>query len=286
MTARIREIEFKTESGLTLRGDSVGEEGASVVLLLHGGGQTRHAWSKTAEALANAGFEAIAVDLRGHGQSDWDPETDYTFDSFVGDLRSILAELGSPPAVVGASLGGIAALLAEGESKDRLISALVLVDVAPRIEPEGVLKIITFMTAHPDGFATLDEAADAIAEYMPHRPRPTDVSGLEKNLELGPDGRYRWHWDPAFMSGDRRPGAIQNVNRLVEAAERLDLPTLLIRGKISDLLSEEGAADFLESVPHAEYVDVAGAGHMVAGDSNDIFTDTVVDFLRRVVLPS
>ena len=199
------------------------------------------------------------------------------------DLKSVLAQLDGKVSVVGASLGGITAMLAEGESDNGLFSALVLVDVAPRVEQQGVMKIFAFMTAYPDGFDSLDQAADAIAAYLPHRERPQDLSGLAKNLELGEDGKYHWHWDPAFMTGSRRPGTIQNAERLSGAAEQLGLPTLLIRGKISDLLSEEGAADFLEAVPHAEYVNVAGAGHMVAGDSNDLFTEAVVGFLSRAV---
>lgn len=281
MATNIRSIEFSGASGLTLRGDAYGEPNAPPVILLHGGGQTRHAWDETSRALAETGFEAIAIDMRGHGQSDWAPDGDYSLEAFVDDLKSVLNSLDARAAVVGASLGGITALLTEGESEEQLLAAIVLVDVAPRIELGGVAKILAFMTAHPNGFASLDEAADVVAKYLPHRPRPKDLSGLEKNLELGPDGRYRWHWDPAFITGSRRPGAVTSGDRLTDAARALDVPTLLVRGKISDLLSEEGAAHFLEAAPHAEYVNVAGAGHMVAGDSNDLFTTSVVDFLKR-----
>ncbi|HEY6534129.1 MAG TPA: alpha/beta hydrolase, partial [Acidimicrobiales bacterium] len=163
---------------------------------------------------------------------------------------------------------------------------VVLVDVVPRIESAGAERITTFMTANAeDGFATLDEVADAVAAYNPHRPRPDDISGLRKNVrEI--DGRLYWHWDPAFIAaGSRRaPTEVMHVERL-EACVRSILdggtPMMLVRGRSSDLVSEEGARAFCEKFPEVEFVDVSGAGHMVAGDRNDAFTTAVVDFLDR-----
>src|SRR5690606_34836338 len=147
-------------------------------------------------------------------------------------------------------------------------------DVAHRIEVQGRDRIGDFMTAAPDGFASLEEAADAIAAYNPHRPRPKDLSGLRKNLRQREDGSWGWHWDPAFVHGrfgsaDETRSSLVRADRLEAAAKALRLPTLLVRGRRSDLLSEEGAQDFLRIVPHARFADVAGAGHMVAGDRND-----------------
>jgi pimeloyl-ACP methyl ester carboxylesterase len=273
-------VEFRGTHGNRLVGYAYGEAADRPVVLLHGGGQTRHAWGGTAAALARHGWYAVALDMRGHGDSDWAADGDYTVDTLAADLHCVAAALGRP-AVVGASLGGITALLAEGEAATSISRALVLVDVAPRVEPSGVHRIVSFMTGRPEGFASLEEAADAVAAYNAHRPRPTDVSGLKKNLRLGPDGRYRWHWDPALMS-DKRPRATQSPERQEEAARRLRVPTLLVRGRMSDLLSEQGARAFLALVPHARYADVSGAGHMVAGDRNDAFTRVVVDFLDGV----
>jgi len=250
-------------------------------VLLHGGGQTRHAWQGTAQALAEAGFYALAVDQRGHGESDWSPDGRYDLDSFADDLRVVASSLGDRPALVGASLGGLAAMLAEGEAQAPLLSALVLVDVAPRLELAGVARIIGFMTAHPDGFASLAEAEAAVAAYLPHRPRPKNSSGLAKNLRRGSDGRYRWHWDPRFVTRDHGITPEQFAERMQRAARGLRVPTLLVRGRASDVLSEEGSREFLDLVPHAKFVDVANAAHMVAGDRNDIFTDVVVEFLQQ-----
>jgi pimeloyl-ACP methyl ester carboxylesterase len=267
---------------LRLAADAYGDPAHPPVVLLHGGGQTRHAWGGTAAALGAKGRYALAVDLRGHGDSDWAPDADYSLDAFARDLIAIERQLPSKPAVVGASLGGLATLVAQGEHPEAPASAVVLVDIAPRVDPVGVGRIIAFMTAHPDGFATLEDAADAIASYVHHRPRPRDLSGLKKNLRLGADGRYRWHWDPRFIDGKRAGDSVRDPERLERAARALTVPTLLVRGRQSDVVSEVGARAFLDLVPHARWVDVSGAGHMVAGDQNDPFTDAVVGFLDEV----
>jgi len=280
-----RTLRLAGDGGLELAGEIRGAASAPPVLLLHGGGQTRHAWGGTAEAVARAGWRAISVDLRGHGESAWDPEGNYEFEAFAADLAALVGDLDAPPVLVGASLGGIASLLAVGDLGVDA-RALVLVDVAARLEPEGVDRIVGFMTARPEGFASLEEAADAVAEYLPHRRRPRDLSGLAKNLRRGEDGRWRWHWDPRFLLGrrprSREPGAPE---RLEKAARALRIPTLLVRGRLSDLLSEAGARHFLELVPHARYADVSDAGHMVAGDRNDRFTRAVLEFLTHHVPP-
>lgn len=272
-------------NGVRLVADAYGDPGDPPVLLLHGGGQTRHSWGGTATALAAEGFYAVSADLRGHGESDWDPTGDYSMAVMRADTEAWCELLGGP-ALVGASMGGIAGMWTEGTRAEEGLppasSALVLVDIAHRTEAAGVQRIIDFMTGRPEGFASLEEAADAVAEYMPHRPRPKQLDGLARNLRLGEDGRYRWHWDPAFMSGDRRPRTSVHIDIFVEHARRLALPVLLVRGRMSDVVSEETAQEFLALVPHAQYVDVGDAHHMVAGDRNDAFTPPVVAFLRSL----
>jgi non-heme chloroperoxidase len=277
-----RPLALAGRDGLALAADAYGHPAHPPVLLLHGGGQTRFAWGGTAQALAAAGWYAVSMDLRGHGESSWDPAGDYSVEAFVEDVQAVVARLGAAPVLVGASLGGIAALIAEGESHPSFASALVLVDIAPRIEPVGAVRIIQFMQGKPEGFATLEEAADAVASYLPHRRRPSDLSGLAKNLRRTPDGRYRWHWDPKFLEPGHGPRPGQDTDRLRAAARRLRVPTLLVRGRLSDLLSQEGANEFLALVPHARFADVSDAGHMVAGDRNDRFTSAVLDFLREL----
>jgi len=274
-----RELRFEGHAGVCLRADAWGDPDAPAVLLLHGGGQTRHAWGGTAAALAREGRFAIALDLRGHGESAWDPAGDYRLATFAADLERVLAHFERPPALVGASLGGLTILLA-AETSGFSPSAVVLVDVAPRIEPEGTRRITEFMTQRPEGFASLEEAALQIAAYTRERSREPNPAGLAKVLRRGDDGRYRWHWDPRFISGSG-PSELVERERLLAAARRIAAPALLVRGRHSDVLSHEGAAELLAALRDAEFVDVSGAGHMVAGDRNDAFSEAVCGFLRR-----
>jgi pimeloyl-ACP methyl ester carboxylesterase len=271
---------------LILAADAYGPDDGPPVLLFHGGGQTRHAWGGTARLLGDKGWRATTVDLRGHGDSEWaGPEAGYSLDAFAADVRAVAAGQSQPPVLIGASLGGLSSLvaIAEAPAGTTVASGLVLVDVAPRLEEEGIARIAEFMLGNLDGFASLDDVADAVAAYNPHRPRPSDLSGLRKNVRLHDDGRWYWHWDPRFLLGGRtdEPRSLRSEDRLDDAARALTLPTLLIRGRQSDVLSEDGARHLMSLVPHARYVDVGGAGHMVAGDRNDAFNDAVVDFLRQ-----
>lgn len=250
-----------------------------VVLLLHGGGQTRHSWHDTGRRLAAQGWTTTALDARGHGDSDWAADGNYGLDALVADLRAVTARLDDRPVLVGASLGGMTSLLATAADPD-LARGLVLVDVTPTTDREGTAEITDFMRAGVAGFATLEEAADAVAAYNPHRTRPPRPEGLRKNLRRR-DGRWYWHWDPRLLD-HRQAGAEvweENARRAREAARALRVPTLLVRGRQSRVVSTAGARELLRLVPSARQVDVDGAGHMVAGDDNDVFGEHLVGFL-------
>jgi pimeloyl-ACP methyl ester carboxylesterase len=270
---------FPTRSGLRLAADVIGEGPRGVVMLAHGGGQTRHAWASTAERLAERGWRAVSLDLRGHGQSEWAPDGDYAIARFAEDLVDVARSMGGRPALIGASLGGMAGLAVETQVAPGTFSSLTLVDIVPRSDPEGVARIMGFMGANLEhGFDSLEAASDAIAAYLPHRPRPTDLSGLRKNLRLGADGRWRWHWDPGFVTGMSRRRA---ADALAEPRyEDMDLPVHLIRGRMSELVSPEAAEAFVAILPNGSFTDVADAGHMVAGDRNDAFLEAALAFLE------
>jgi pimeloyl-ACP methyl ester carboxylesterase len=272
-------IEFAGEDGITLVADAWGDPASPPVILAHGGGQTRHSWGGTAEALAQQGWYAVAYDHRGHGESDWSPDSLYDIVHFALDMACLARSFSTPPVVVGASLGGMSAMLGAGEFEAGMFSAIVLVDVTPRLNHEGVMKIYEFMHEHIEsGFGSLEEAAEAVSKYT-GRPRRSDLSGLRKNLRER-DGRFYWHWDPNFFA-PRENGA-STPDQLLDAAANIELPVLLIRGRSSDVVTETEVEEFLRLIPHAEYVDVDKARHMVAGDRNDIFTDAVTDFLRNL----
>ena len=271
--------------GTVLAGDSFGERGAQPVMLLHGAGQTRHAWKTTGSDLAKLGYHVVALDARGHGDSEWALDKDYGYEAMLGDVGIVAeAEFDRPPVLVGASMGGLVSLIALGE-RHLDGAGLVLVDIAHRMSSKGGGRVREFMSDGLDGFASLDEAADAIAAYQPHRERPDTNEGLAKNLRLGVDGRYRWHWDPDYRSGRATSDPKERYYRLVECVKALDVPTQLIRGGSSDVLPAYAAEEFVELAPHTEYVDIAGAAHMIVGDRNDTFGSAVVDFLTRRLPP-
>ena len=284
------------DDGVTLAADCYRRDDARAdVLLLHGGGQNRQAWATTARCLHHAGYTVIAYDARGHGDSAWDPAGHYDLDVLASDLLAVRAQASSarPVAVVGASLGGMTVLGAHRLAPADLWAAVVLVDITPRMEFDGARRVVSFMAAHPDGFGTLDEAAEVIAEYNPHRARPRRLDGLRKVLRQREDNRWIWRWDPAFVTsnfgflrGDPATGAEEFsaiTDLLVDGARRVQAPTLLVRGVLSDVTSAQSVDEFLQVVPHAQTVDISGTAHMVAGDDNDVFTAVVADFLDRTM---
>jgi pimeloyl-ACP methyl ester carboxylesterase len=272
---------FDVAPGIHLAADTFGDPDAPAVLLLHGGGQTRHAWHTTATNLADAGWRAITVDLRGHGESAHPRPPAYALEDFTADVRALTSSTAGDPIVIGASLGGIAALLALTESPAAPAAGLVLVDVAHRFQPRGGGRIVSFMEEHPDGFVTLSDAADAVASYLPQRARPRDTSGLRHNLRRNDDGRWIWHWDPEILTWARPliHNQAQLSERLTNAALRLRQPCLLVRGADSEVLSAGIARDFIELAPTATMTEVPHAGHMVAGDNNDAFTAAICAWL-------
>ena len=273
---------FRGHGGISLAADVGGNPDNPAVIFMHGGGQTRASWGDAATTLVHSGYYVMSLDLRGHGDSGWPPAGGYALDDFIGDLLEVTSTLAEPPTLVGASLGGVTALAAIGESKTPVANALVLVDVVPRIDPEGAARIGGFMASNKEGFSSVEEAADAVSAYLPHRPRPKDVSGLKKNLRTGPDGRLYWHWDPNFLDrANDKP--LADYDRLMAAARNVRVPTLLVRGASSEIVTSEGAREFLDCLPTAEFVEIAGARHMVAGDKNNAFNTAVFDFLDRRV---
>jgi pimeloyl-ACP methyl ester carboxylesterase len=277
---------FTTPAGNRLAYNAFGPSDGRPILFFHGGGQTRHAWGGAGKALGELGWRAWVVDLRGHGDSDW-VVGQYQSEDFSADTRAIVAAQPQKPVIVGASMGGLTALQANADQE--ISAALVLVDITPRVNPDGVARIFNFMTAHSDGFAELADAAAAIAAYQPQRGQRADHAGLKKNLRRHDDGRWYWHWDPSMLQMFRdsrkahKPSDdVAHAERVYHAASRLTQPVLLVRGSQSDVVSAENVDEFKRRIPHAQVVDVSGAGHMVAGDRNDIFLEAVLGFLAGV----
>jgi len=278
-------VTFRGFDGVNLVADARGNPDAWPVLFLHGGGQTRHAWGNSAELVAKQGWRTISLDQRGHGESDWAKNGDYSFTAFCADCIAVVDKLEKPPVLVGASLGGMAAMLAEGTSDREVSSGLVLVDIAPQSNPEGIKRIGDFMRSGVDGFDSLESAAAAIAAYTPHRKRPANPEGLLKVLRER-EGRWYWHWDPRVIQQDRTEVVATRLLGLLDVAmSNIFVPTLLVRGELSDVVTQAGIDLMVSRLPDITVVEVAGAAHMIAGDQNDQFTNAVNTFLENRIRP-
>ena len=274
---------FKGHGDIKIAADVWGSNNEELVILLHGGGQTRHAWGDTGKKLAEAGYHSVALDLRGHGDSEWHADGDYSIRAYKDDLVSIINEIGKPARLVGASLGGMASLVLAGdEINSDLCTALIMVDIGIYPDPVGSDRIVSFMLSGEKGFDSLEDVAKSISDYLPHRKKPKDLEGLKKNLRLKGDGRYYWHWDPRFIR--RRPGSRDRryFDLQLKAAEKVSIPTLLIRGALSDVVTMEDVDYFLSVISHAKFVEIEKAAHMIAGDRNDIFAEEAIKFLKSL----
>jgi pimeloyl-ACP methyl ester carboxylesterase len=263
--------------------DLCGPADGPPVLLLHGLGQTPQSWGVAAGKLGEQGWRAYAVDHRGDGDSDRSPAGAYEHAHVAADVLALCKSLGKP-LVIGASLGGVAALFAQGTSDEPLFRELVLIDITPEIDMDGARRIISFMAVNPDGDADLEEAAEAISSYRGGRGKPSP-RGLMRVLRQGTDGRWRWHWDPrlpdarrSWLTDPRSADAYRDRMRagMTAGISKLNVPTMLVRGGSGDIVTLEAAQALLGLIPHAQFVDVADASHMVAGDRNDAFSAAVL----------
>lgn len=270
-------IRFSSADRLRLAGTLTRGPGQAV-LLAHGFGQTRQSWRGTQAALASSGYGSLAWDMRGHGESNWNPVgADYASEQFVADQVAAAALLGTRPVLVGASMGGLTGLLTQ--ARDRIFSALVLVDVTPRWEPAGMHRIHSFLSAFPAGFDSFDHAAQVIADYLPQRRTRKTPAQLAHLLKPNAGERLQWHWDRRLLT-EFLATSQQLQEAVAAAARKIDVPVLLISGGRSDLVSADTVAHFRQLVPQAQHVLLPEATHMLAGDDNDAFTDALLAFLR------
>jgi len=185
--------------------------------------------------------------------------------------------------LIGASLGGMVSLCTAGDREcSDLCNALVMVDIGIYPNEDGSNEILKFMSSGSKGFSSLEEASDSIASYLPHRQKPKDISGLKKNLRLREDGRYYWHWDPRFIESRTSKRSHYKLRQKIYA-ESVNIPTLLIRGALSNVVTQDEVDDFLETIKHAEFIEIDRAAHMIAGDRNDIFANAAISFLQKTL---
>lgn len=265
--------------GTVLRGDSFGQ-GGKAAILLHGGGQSRSAWRGAARRLAQAGYRAVAMDLRGHGASDWSAGGNYSFDDYADDLARTIDLAGGRAVLVGASLGGHVSVVTAARHPAK-VTALALADVTPWID-EGEIgtDIRAAMRRMGEGVSSLDEAAELVARLRGDVPR-SDVSGLRKHLRQRADGRWYWLWDPAYLTEENLSHGGEG-GLFVAEARRLQCPLLVMRAECSTVTTPQQVDQFRAAIPWLRDVVIAGAGHMVTGDVNDAYADEILPFLASL----
>ena len=274
---------FKNFEGNDIAGSIYGAESDPLVIFLHGGGQTRFAWDNAAENISKKGFHVITYDLRGHGDSFWSETGDYKIHDHKKDLISIIRHYEKPANLVGASLGGMTSLSLAGDlDYSSLCKTLTMVDIGIYPNQDGSDRIVEFMRSAENGFSSLEEAAAYISDFLPHREKPKDLSGLHKNLRKK-DDRFYWHWDPKFIQS-RTSNRTEHRSKHKIYAHNVRIPTLLIRGALSNVVTEEEVKDFMDTIKHAEFVEIDKAAHMIAGDRNDIFANAAINFLQKTII--
>jgi pimeloyl-ACP methyl ester carboxylesterase len=250
-----------------------GTSGLPPILLLHGGAQTAHSWDEVAPDLARD-HHVLALDQRGHGDTDWAPEG-YRRDDFVGDVRAFLDDRGWPGAtVIALSLGGLNAIAFAAAHPERA-RGLVVVDVAPTVERSGTDAIRRQLGVFE--FASFEEAVERAHAFNPRRSLENLRERLSHSLRKTPEGRFTYKFDPGIAAA----GIERDFTSLWDDVRRLRCPTLLVRGAESPILARETAERFRRELAGAEVAEVAGAGHSVMGDNPAGFLAAVRPFLAR-----
>jgi len=250
------------------------------LVLLHGVGQTCHTWDLFAAAMAPY-FHVMAFDQRGHGDTDWASDKDYSRKTMVSDVLAFTRALGMDRFfLTGMSMGGANSLSFTANHPER-VEALVVVDIGSRVETKGVQHIRDFMTTYRE-FNSLEEAAQVIHRYNPRRSLEVIRQfTVVYNLKQLPSGKWTWKYDPYFSDGHRRIDVKQMQNDLTAEVAKIHCPTLVVKGGESDVFSLEGARSLQEAIPGSEFALVPGAGHSVMGDNPPGFQAAVRAFYQK-----
>lgn len=254
-----------------------GDPGAPPLLMLHGVTGHARTWDDEGAALA-ARYRVVALDQRGHGDSDPPPDTDFTIATLAGDLAAFVDALALRSfAIVALSLGGRVAIEYAGTHPGR-VTRLVVVDIGPDIAPAGRMRVGRMMAGTPERFATLDEV---VAYQRANNPRYTEAllrARVKHGVRSLPDGGFTWKYDRGLRDLVRS-GKWSDPIDLWPAWRALACPTLLVRGSESDILTADIARAMLDAQPHARLVEVPDAGHTVPGDQPEAFVALLRAFL-------
>ncbi len=251
-----------------------GDPGQPPVLLLHGGNQSSHSWDLVSLHLADR-FHVFALDQRGHGDSEWSQDLDYSIDAMVADAAAFVADqaLGQP-IVFGHSMGGRVTLSAALAHPD-LARALVIVDMGPEISSEGAKTIQNFVIRNIE-FDDLEVFLDNVVKYDPFRSRVHIERTVKYNVLRRVDGKY-------ISKVDHRRIPVPNRDLTLEQMRGLDLPVLIVRGAQSNILEADAAVRFAQALPQGKLVTVSDTGHNVHSGNTAGFLDAIAPFLSHLL---
>lgn len=273
------EDRFVDGDGLRLHYLDWRNDGAPPMLLLHGFSGHAHTWDAFAQTVRDR-FHVIALDQRGHGDSDWARDGAYSPDDHAKDVRSVHERLGlRAVTLVGLSMGGRNAI-AFTAAHPAKVDKLVIVDIGPDIDLRGAQRVSRMAADAPEEFATPDEAVDYLKRFATVTSAAAEASlryRVEHGLKRGSDGRYRWKYD-RFLRDQRRKGATAAVD-LWPAVQKITAPTLIVRGAESDVFAPATAKRMLDLIPGSRLVEIPGAGHSVPAEAPEAFAHAVGDFV-------
>jgi pimeloyl-ACP methyl ester carboxylesterase len=250
------------------------------ILFLHGGCLTARTWDVVCLAL-RARYRCLALDQRGHGESDWSPEANYAFDAHVGDIEGFVDAVGLERFVlVGQSLGGANALSYTAENPGR-VRALVLVDVGPNFRKAGGEEVRDFVTGVPRE-STLEDFVERAIAFNPLRDSRLLRRSLQHNLRSVSGGLWTWKYDPRIATRLDVDDMRKRMERLWDAVRTVACPVLVVRGALSRVLLDEDALALSNAFTDGRWCRIEDAGHNVQGDNPKALADAIAAFLAEV----
>lgn len=251
------------------------------IVLLHGGGLTAHAWDLVCLGLRHR-WRCIALDARGHGDSDWSKEVDYRIPTQRADVLALLDHLGlRRVALVGHSMGGFTSISLAAHAPQR-VAALTLIDIGPDPREEGTRDIRGLISQGAD-FASIDDAVAQVQAYRPARNPDSLRRSLQIAMREGEDGRWRWKYDPGRYAQLRTESFVRERRALWDELPKVACPALVIRGEKSRVFWQEDAERVAATLPYGRWILAPGAGHNVHSENPRVIIDSVVELLEGAV---
>ncbi len=274
-----RPLQWRTADGLRLEGEAFDAPGPVSALLLHGGGQTRHTWRRAARHLQAMAIPCLTFDQRGHGDSDWAANGDYSLDAFLADALLVLRDWARPVVLIGTSLGGIVNLMVAGSGQPQ-VRGLVMVDTAPQLDPAEIDWLVEFLGGEGErGFESPAAAVAHLRRFFPAL--AVSAESIERSLRRGADGRWYRHWDVRVVTGARNSVALPHEQRLHEDAARVTVPFALVRAGASHLVSDAAVERLRRCAPHLEVFELPGTHHLFSSAESLQIMEMLTGFLRR-----